>query len=171
MGINLPGFHHTFFITSTRRDSWELYSMPANIGRCNCIQQRACGATQEALAAARNTATNPAVLDAFALAIIATAGPPVFPGVPGHAPDLDKARKDAAAISGAMNELRRVAPDGGSYLSESNFFQQSWQLAFWGTNYPRLQAVKAKYDPARLFFVHHGVGSEGWTDDGFTRLA
>ena len=22
-----------------------------------------------------------------------------------------------------------------------------------------------------LFFVHHGVGIEGWSDDGFTRLA
>jgi len=33
-----------------------------------------------------------------------------------------------------------------------------------------LQTVKAKYDPEGLFFVHHGVGSEDWSDDGFTRL-
>jgi len=33
-----------------------------------------------------------------------------------------------------------------------------------------LQAVKAKYDPDGLFFVHHGVGSEDWIDDGFTRI-
>jgi hypothetical protein len=30
-------------------------------------------------------------------------------------------------------------------------------------------AVKAKYDPDGLFIVHHGVGSEGWSADGFTR--
>ena len=30
-------------------------------------------------------------------------------------------------------------------------------------------AVKAKYDPEGLFFVHHGVGSEAWSADGFTR--
>jgi hypothetical protein len=30
--------------------------------------------------------------------------------------------------------------------------------------------VKAKYDPEGLFFVHHGVGSEGWSDDGFARM-
>jgi len=30
-----------------------------------------------------------------------------------------------------------------------------------------LQAVKAKYDPDGLFFVHHGVGSEDWSEDGF----
>ena len=28
---------------------------------------------------------------------------------------------------------------------------------------------KEKYDPAGLFFVHHGVGSEAWDADGFTR--
>jgi hypothetical protein len=39
-----------------------------------------------------------------------------------------------------------------------------------GTNYLRLQALKATYDPDGLFFVHHGVGSEDWSDDGFTRL-
>jgi hypothetical protein len=31
--------------------------------------------------------------------------------------------------------------------------------------------VKDRYDPDGLFFVHHGVGSEDWSADGFTRLA
>jgi hypothetical protein len=31
--------------------------------------------------------------------------------------------------------------------------------------------VKRKYDPDGLFVVHHGVGSEDWTEDGFERLA
>jgi hypothetical protein len=30
--------------------------------------------------------------------------------------------------------------------------------------------VKKHYDPSGLFFVHHGVGSEDWSADGFTRL-
>jgi hypothetical protein len=30
--------------------------------------------------------------------------------------------------------------------------------------------VKRRYDPDGLFFVHHGVGSEDWSPDGFTRI-
>jgi len=56
-------------------------------------------------------------------------------------------------------------------VSEGNFFDAHWQTSYWGSNYPRLAAVKKKYDPAGLFFVHHGVGSEEWSDDGFTRTA
>jgi FAD/FMN-containing dehydrogenase len=85
--------------------------------------------------------------------------------------DLAAAHADAQAIDQATAELRQVAPGAGSYVSESNYFNASWQDAFWGSHYPRLRAVKAKYDPDGLFFVHHGVGSEDWSADGFTRIA
>lgn len=127
------------------------------------------GAPPDTLAAARNTAMNPAVIDAFALAIIAGGGPPAYPGIPGHQPDLIAARKNAVEIDQAMDELRKIVPDAGSYVSESNYFERSWQRSFWGPNYARLLQVKAKYDPTGLFFVHHGVGSEEWSADGFTR--
>jgi hypothetical protein len=55
-------------------------------------------------------------------------------------------------------------------VSGSNYFNASWQKEYWGTNYSRLRAIKRKYDPDGLFFVHHGVGSEEWSGDGFTRL-
>ena len=70
-----------------------------------------------------------------------------------------------------MDELLRVAPRAGSYVAESDFFESAWQQSFWGSNYPRLAAVKRRYDPAGLFVVHHGVGSEEWSADGFTRVA
>jgi len=69
-----------------------------------------------------------------------------------------------------MDELLKVSKNAGSYVSESDFFERSWKQSFWGSNYESLAAVKKKYDPAGLFFVHHGVGSEKWSADGFTRL-
>lgn len=134
------------------------------------FQKGLAGAPAEAIAAARDTPMNPAVTDAFMLAIVASEGPPAFPGMPGHTPDVAKARRDTARIALAMAELRRVAPEGGAYLAESSYFQPDWQRAYWGPNYPRLLAVKAHYDPNGLFFSRHGVGSEGWSEDGFDRL-
>jgi len=129
------------------------------------------GAPAEAVSPARDTAMNPAVLDAFALLISGAEGTPAYPGIPGHEPDVATARRHAAAIDQAMNEVRRVLSDVGSYVAESNFFDAAWRQSFWGANYARLLAVKDRYDPDGLFFVHHGVGSERWSADGFTRLA
>jgi FAD/FMN-containing dehydrogenase len=129
------------------------------------------GAPAEELAAAKDTATNPAVLDAFALAIIAGSSEPAFPGVPGHEPNVASARRNAADINRAMDELLKVVRQPGSYVSESDYFEHDWRQSFWGSNYPRLAAAKKKYDPNGLFFVHNGVGSDAWSADGFTRLA
>ena len=127
------------------------------------------GAPRDAIEAARDTATNPAVLNAFALAIVAD-GQGGYPGVRGHEPDVEAARKSRERVRGSMNELRTLAPNGGSCVSESNFFEKDWQHSYWGNNYARLASVKKKYDPTGLFFVHNGVGSESWSADGFTKL-
>jgi hypothetical protein len=129
------------------------------------------GAPAEEIAAAQNTSMNPAVLTAFALAIIGAGAPPSFTGLPDGPPDLDAARDAAAQVRMAMDELLRVAPFAGSYVSESDYSQQDWQRSFWGTNYSRLARIKQKYDPRGLFFVHHGVGSESWNEDGFVRVS
>jgi FAD/FMN-containing dehydrogenase len=134
------------------------------------FQKGLSGGSPEAIASAMDTATNPAVLDAFALAIVGSEGPPAFPGLPGREPDLVSARRDAAAVAKAMEALKEILPEPAAYVAESNYFEPNWQTSYWGPNYPRLLAVKQKYDPAGLFFVHHGVGSEAWTDDGFARV-
>jgi FAD/FMN-containing dehydrogenase len=128
------------------------------------------GAPPEAIAAAKEVATNPAVLTAFALAISGGAQEPAYPGVAGHEPDQAAGRKIAGLIHRAMDELRALVPENGSYVSESNYFEKRWQRSHWGANYRRLAAIKRKYDPDGLFCVHHGVGSEDWSADGFTRL-
>jgi FAD/FMN-containing dehydrogenase len=128
------------------------------------------GATAEVIATARDTAMNPAVTEAFALAISGALGQPAYPGVPGHEPDAATARDQAATVDAAISGIRKLLPRVGSYVWETDYFQPHWQEAFWGDNYIRLLAIKNKYDPDGLFFLHHGVGSEDWSADGFTRL-
>jgi FAD/FMN-containing dehydrogenase len=128
------------------------------------------GAPEKEIEAARNTAINPAVLNAFALVIIAGNSNPAFTGLEGHKPDMIAAKKYALRISKAMDEILKIVPDAGSYVSESSFFLKNWQRAFWGSNYARLATIKKKYDPEGLFFVHHGVGCEEWSADGFSKL-
>lgn len=128
------------------------------------------GAPEEEINAAKNTAINPDALDAFTLVIIAGEGEPAFAGISGHEPDVNEGRSEVKSMDKAFAEIKKIAPNAGSYVSESNYFEKDWKQSFWGNNYPRLSAVKKQYDPEGLFFVHHGVGSDEWSDDGFTRL-
>ena len=143
----------------TRRHSIELH-----------FNKGLAGAPAEAISAAADTATHPQVRTAFALAITATGGPSAYPGLPGAVVDSIGGSQKAQQVAAAMDELRKVAPNMGAYYSESSFFQPDWQQAHWGEHYSRLRAVKAKYDPDGLFWVHHGPGSEEWSADGFERV-
>ncbi|HEY4144311.1 FAD-dependent oxidoreductase [Pinirhizobacter sp.] len=115
------------------------------------------GASAQTLAQARDTAMNPEVLNAFALAIIANGGPPVFEGLPGVHRDEAKAQRGAEATQKSYARLTQVAPGAGAYFSESDFFQKDYKKAYWGTNVPRLAAVKRKYDPEGIFMVRNGI--------------
>ena len=119
-------------------------------------------------AQARQCATNPNVADAFALMIVATGGAPPFAGLPIAPPDMAQARRNAESVAGAAAVIKALSPQSGSYISETDFFRGDWREAFWGSQYARLKAIKDRYDPEGFFFVHHGVGSEDWSPDGFT---
>ncbi|HLZ75783.1 FAD-binding oxidoreductase [Phenylobacterium sp.] len=129
------------------------------------------GAPDLALARTRDTAMNPAVLDAFALAITGAGEGPAYPGIAGHEPNDARGRLDAKRVAAGMAPLLALPGKPASYLSETDYFEPDWQAAFWGEHYPRLKQVKRRYDPDGLFFVHHSVGCEGWSEDGFTRKA
>lgn len=118
------------------------------------------GGSAEAIAATRETATNPEVVDAFALLICAAEGPPAWPGIPGHEPDLAKGRHQAAEVARAMEKIDKLAPDAGAYMSETDYFLKDWKRAHWGPNYRRLAAAKRRYDPKWLFKGHHCVEPE-----------
>ena len=82
----------------------------------------------------------------------------VRPGEPGW-PD------PAAAIA----LLEALAAQPASYVNETDYFHTDWQTAYWGNNYARLIKVKDRNEPNGLFFVHHALGSEAWSADGFTK--
>ena len=128
------------------------------------------GAPPDAIAGAKDTATNPAVLTSFALAIVGDGQGPAYPGIQGHEPSVEEGRKAAARIHQCVDQLRAIVPNPGAYVSESNYFESGWQQAYWGINHARLAEIKKKYDPDGLFIVHNGVGSEQWSADGFTKL-
>ncbi|MBI3439420.1 MAG: FAD-dependent oxidoreductase, partial [Proteobacteria bacterium] len=85
------------------------------------------GAPADVLAEARATAMNPDALDAFGLAIVAAGGPPPYLRFPGHLYDDHQARANAAAVAQAAAAIRTVAPNGGSYVSESDYFNRNWR--------------------------------------------
>jgi hypothetical protein len=60
-------------------------------------------------------------------------------------------------VSSLAGWLRDDTPGSGAYWSEADFLEPAWQDAFWGPNYPRLQAVKKAVDPAGVFACHHCV--------------
>src|SRR5262245_1271489 len=134
------------------------------------FQKGLSGASADVVAATGDTAINPDVLGAFMLVIVAGEGPPAYPDVAGHEPNLVNARNEAAQIDRGMRGLKMLLPSAGSYVVESNYFEPNWQRSYWGPNYPRLLEIKQKYDPQCLFFVRHGVGTEPWSDDGFSKV-
>ncbi|KAJ8108082.1 hypothetical protein ONZ43_g6536 [Nemania bipapillata] len=63
-----------------------------------------------------------------------------------------------------------ATPGAGAYSNEANFAQVDWQASFYGTNYPKLKAIKTKYDPTGILYGVVSVGSENWKKDGNGRL-
>ena len=58
----------------------------------------------------------------------------------------------------------------GSYSSEGDVLEPNFQVTFFGTNYARLEKIKAAYDPHDLFIVPVGVRSEFWDSEGMCRI-
>lgn len=124
------------------------------------INKGLAGQSDASRARDRQTCLHPTAFDAAALIILASAQPRVFPGVPGHEPDRAKARAERDNVNRAMKIVRDALPGQGAYANEADYFTEDWQAEFWGEHYPRLLAIKQRYDPANRFRVHHGVGSD-----------
>ena len=119
------------------------------------------GAEADAVLRDRDTAMNPAVLDAAALIICADGE---------RAPRREEGVRARRAVEAAMSVIDALAPDAGTYVNEADWFEHDWQRSFWGKNYERLLQIKRTWDPDGLFTCHHCVGSERWSADGMCRV-
>ncbi|KAJ7510641.1 hypothetical protein B0H11DRAFT_1701228 [Mycena galericulata] len=66
--------------------------------------------------------------------------------------------------------LRQLAPDSGAYLNEADTSEPDWKNAFYGANYPRLLAIKDRYDPGQHLYGSTAVGGDRWVEDSDGRL-
>ncbi len=85
-------------------------------------------------------------------------------------PLADMEAKEAALTNVITPRLEAATPGSGTYLNEANFKQANFQQQFYGSNYPRLLAIKKKYDPDNVFYAATAVGSEAFVIDDSGRL-
>ncbi|KAJ7771299.1 FAD-binding domain-containing protein [Mycena maculata] len=57
--------------------------------------------------------------------------------------------------------LTALAPNSGAYMNEGDVYESDHEFSYWGPNYPRLLALKQKYDPEGLLDCWRCVGWKG----------
>jgi FAD/FMN-containing dehydrogenase len=86
------------------------------------------------------------------------------------APDVLALRRNfTSTVMPVLSDLAG-GPSSGSYSNEADVLEPNFQVTFYGSNYARLESIKAIYDPNDLFIVPTGVRSEYWDADGMCRV-
>jgi len=79
--------------------------------------------------------------------------------------------REAGEIDKSMNEPRRTVPDAGLCVG-GQLLRTVVTTVFLGGKKPETAGCEEKIrSRGSLLFVHHSVGSEEWSADGFARLA
>ena len=71
-------------------------------------------------------------------------------------------QRETQLTDSLIPKLTAVTPNSGTYLNEADFHLATWKEDFYGENYARLRAIKAKFDPGDLFYATTAVGSDAW---------
>ena len=112
------------------------------------------------------TASN-AVLPAWRSTLITTLAQSTWNFTAPHSTNLAHAEE---LTNNVVPQLSKLTPGHGTYMNEADHSLRSWKEDFYGSNYPRLREVKARYDPEDLFYGITAVGSEAWTVAGNGRM-
>ena len=74
------------------------------------------------------------------------------------APGTANSRIDQAQLwANGMRQILAPWSSGGAYVNYIDPLIEDWEQAYYGANYPRLQQVKASYDPEGFFRIPQGV--------------
>ncbi|PKY01113.1 FAD-binding domain-containing protein [Aspergillus campestris IBT 28561] len=76
--------------------------------------------------------------------------------------EFEKAQVDATLRKG--DALRELAPMTGASLGWKDARNPWWKTDLFGDGYPRLRAIKERYDPGGMFYCETCVGSEDWEE-------
>ena len=71
-------------------------------------------------------------------------------------------QRETQLTDSLIPKLTAVTPNSGTYMNEADFHLATWKEDFYGENYAKLRAIKAKYDPGDLFYATTAVGSDAW---------
>jgi hypothetical protein len=86
------------------------------------------------------------------------------------AADVQVLRKKFTATARPVLAGLAGGESSGSYSNEGDVLEPNFRVTFFGTNYPRLEKIKAAYDPNDLFIVPVGVRSEFWDSEGMCTI-
>jgi hypothetical protein len=69
-----------------------------------------------------------------------------------------------------VKAMKDLAPDMGAYMNEAAVNDPDYLQDFYGQNLVRLQTIKRKYDPEKVFYCPTCVGSNEWISTGSGKL-
>ena len=59
-----------------------------------------------------------------------------------------------------IHPIAKLFPDAGGYVNEAASEEPNWKQVYWGSNYPKLEDLKKKYDPDNLLWCVPCVGAD-----------
>ncbi|KAH9985248.1 hypothetical protein BJV77DRAFT_965658 [Russula vinacea] len=86
------------------------------------------------------------------------------------ASDVQALRRNFTAIARPALAGLAGGESSGSYMNEGDVLEPDFRVTFFGSKYPRLEQIKAAYDPEDLFIVPVGVRSEFWDSEGMCTI-
>jgi hypothetical protein len=86
------------------------------------------------------------------------------------ADDVQALRKNFTATARPILAELAGGAFSGSYSNEADVLEPNFSVTFYGPNYPRLESIKAVYDPKDFFIVPTGVRSEHWDAEGMCQV-